>query len=491
MPHGFHFISLIASPFCRRRGWQLLLAAGIVLASRAAALPVFPGAIGYGTDTRAGRSGAVYRVTNLDDKGPGSLRFGIENVEGPRVIIFDVSGVIRLTSDLVVRNDGHGNYGFLTIAGQTAPGPGITLANAGLNITSHDVLVQHISIRTGDQLSPVDNRDCIKVGALPGHPVHHVVVDHVSCSWAVDETASIWTDRSTVSDVTFSNSIFSKPLINGGHSKGSHPYGVLGGRNSSKFSLIGNIMAFNLGRNPLIRDETAGAQVVNNLIYHPGVWGNGVVYIGDLTIPPHAVSVVGNLILRRPLPFVLEQTGPDGVRRPVQYQASDYRNTAIFVHDVVSPEAKLFLHDNRVLNPQDGVWHPINGDPYDSEIFKDSKTHPVARLKADPYANSGGVKWTPWPSTEVEPRLLARAGKTASRRDAIDAQLIDEIKSRGGSYLQDLSDLGEDPWAPVDVQNRRALPLPANPNADDDGDGYTNLEEWLHSLAAEAEGRKV
>jgi hypothetical protein len=348
--------------------------------------------------------------------------------------------------------------------------------------------VQHIAIRPGDRLKPVDNRDCIKVDGLPGHPAHHVVIDHVSCSWAVDETAGTWSDRSTVSDVTFSNSIFSKPVINGGHTKGSHPYGVLGGRNSSKFSLIRNIMAFNLGRNPLIRDKTAGAQVVNNFIYHPGVWGNGVIYIGDLPLPPHAVSVIGNVVLRRPLPFELEQTDPDGVRRLHTYQTSDYRNVAIYVHNVVSPEAGLYLHDNRILNPQDGVWHPTDGDPYNPEIFRDNPQHSVARLSADPYANSGGVAWTVWPATEVEPRLLAHAGKTAARRDAIDAEMIEEIRTRTGVFLQDLSDRGEDPWAPADIQNRRALTLPDNPDTDEDGDGYTNLEEWLHELAAKVEG---
>lgn len=165
--------------------------AGVFLVCHSAsALPVVPSAIGFGTDTVAGRGGEVYRVTNLDDRGPGSLRFGMEEVEGPRVIVFDVSGVIRLSSDLVLREDGPGKHGFLTIAGQTAPAPGITLAGAGISIRSHDILIQHIAIRPGDRLKPVDNRDCIKIGGGPGHPVHHIVIDHVSCSWAVDETAS-------------------------------------------------------------------------------------------------------------------------------------------------------------------------------------------------------------------------------------------------------------------------------------------------------------
>src|SRR5690606_20654072 len=99
-----------------------------------------------------------------------------------------------------------------------------------------------------------------------------------------------------------------EPIINGGHPKGSHPYAALGGRMSRNLTLRGNIMAFALGRNPLIRDETNGAQVVNNFVYRPGVWGNGVIYVGDLTLPPHAVSVIGNVVVRQPLPLDLEQT---------------------------------------------------------------------------------------------------------------------------------------------------------------------------------------
>ncbi len=481
-------IGILAAPFRAVRALAGILAlsgACFPGATRAVALPVFPHAIGFGTDTPAGRGGAIYRVTTLANDGPGSLRHGVENVTGPRVIVFEVSGVIRLESDLVIRHDGHGDYGFLTIAGQTAPAPGITLAGGGLSIQSHDILIQHLAIRPGDRLKPVDNRDCIKIGGYPGHPVHHVVIDHVSCSWAVDETVSTWSDRSSVEDVTFSSCIFSEPVVNGGHSKGSHPYGPLGGRNTSRLSLIGNLLAFNFGRNPLIRDETGGAQIVNNFIYRPGIWSNGAIYIGDLTLPPHAVSVIGNIIVRHPVPFQLEMTGTDGVRARRDFAASDYRNTAIYVHDVVSPEAGLYLHDNRVQNPQTGAWHPSDGDPWSTEIFKDSTKHPVAHLTSDPYANSGGTSWTPLSSEEVEAAVLARAGQRPAERDAIDAALVAKVRARTGSFLQDLA--GEDPWAPVDLQHVRSLTLPDNPHGDDDGDGYTNLEAWLHGLAAALE----
>jgi hypothetical protein len=454
--------------------------AGLLWAAPLWGLPVFPGAVGFGSDTPAGRGGEIYRVTTLADAGPGSLREGVEKLRGPRIIVFDVSGVIRLSSDLVVRP----GQGFLTIAGQTAPWPGITLANAGVAIRAHDILIRHLAIRPGDRLRPVENRDAIKIGSGPGEPVHHVVIDHVSASWAVDETMSTWADKGSVRDVTLSSSMLSEPIINGGHPKGSHPYGPLVGRNSSNVTLVGNIIAFALGRNPLIRDRTGGAQVVNNFIYRPGVWSNSVIYVGDLTLPPHAVSVIGNVAVRHPLPFQLEQTDTKGQRKVVSYAKTDYRQTGIFVHDVISPEAGLYLADNRFFDPQTQTWHPTDGDPWNPVIFRDSSVHPVARLASDPYANSGGTAWQPRPASEVESRLLAGAGKLPARRDPLDAQLTEKIRTRTGGYRTDLASGSEDPWAVADVQRRRPLALPANPSADDDGNGYTNVEDWLHQLAA-------
>jgi hypothetical protein len=458
-------------------GALLLLLAG---ASPAPGLPVFPGAVGFGTDTPAGRGGVIYRVMTLADSGRGSLREGVEKLAGPRTIIFDVGGVIRLRSDLKIPATG----GRLTIAGQTAPEPGITLANGGIAVLGSDVLIQNIAIRPGDRLLPVENRDAIKLEPAPDQPVHHVVIDRVSASWAIDETFSTWGNRADVHDVTLSRSILSEPIVNGGHPKGSHPYAALGGRRTANLTLRENIFAFALGRNPLIRDENGGAQVVNNFIYRPGVWSNGVIYIGDLTRPPHAVSVVGNVVIRHPLPLVLEQTNAQGERRPVSYQLSDYRNTGIFVHKATVPEAALFLADNRFFDPHTGLWHPGDGNPWNPEIFHDNETHPVAHLTADPYAGSGGTPWRPLPSLWVENWVLGGTGKTPATRDALDAGLAEKIRTRTGSFRTDLvlPGAGDDPWQAVDSSVTRRLALPVEPDGDSNGDGYTNLEEWLHQL---------
>ena len=136
----------------RRLAASYILSAAVILAmgsSGAQALPVIPGAAGYGMDTPAGRGGKVYRVTNLNASGAGSLKECIDGTTA-RVCIFEVSGTIRLTSDLIIRNNR------ITIAGQTAPSPGIMLRGAALRIHANDVLVQHLRVRPGDDANGPD-----------------------------------------------------------------------------------------------------------------------------------------------------------------------------------------------------------------------------------------------------------------------------------------------------------------------------------------------
>ncbi len=474
------------------------------------ALPVVPGAVGFGTDTPAGRGGIVYRVTNLNNSGPGSLRFGIEDasMRQPRVIVFEVSGVIDLQSDLVIRDDSFGAYSHLTIAGQTAPYPGITLKNYGISIRSHDILIQHIAIRPGNLVGTqgqLDNRDAIKIETPAGVTVRNIVLDHVSCSWSVDEMASMWGANGAINHVTFLNSIFASPIMNGepdasghsrlrSHSEGTHGFGPLAGPNTSNISMIRNIMAFNYGRNPAIANATAGAQIVNNLIYRPSPWPNGVIRVDNLTAAPHQVSIAGNAIIRHPTPFTMDVTRlPDPAVVDVQTLITtatphpSFYSTGVYISDNVSSSAAFFLDDNRLLDPQTNTWL-VN-----DEIVRDRASTPVTRLSADPYANSGGTAWTPWPSANVEANLVSSAGKFPANRDPIDAELIGHILDRedplpaGGTFLERFSDLGSDPWAPASAQNFRALETPENPSGDDDGDGYTNLEEWLHQMAAAVE----
>jgi hypothetical protein len=150
-------------------------------------LAVFPGAEGFGSTTRAGRGGDVIRVTNLSDAGPGSLRTALQR-EGARIVVFEVGGTIELDSPITIQQP------FLSLAGQTAPDPGITLKGSGIVISTHDVLVQHIRSRPGDGSvgTAPENRDGISVVGSPdgSADVYNVVVDHCSVSWAIDEGVS-------------------------------------------------------------------------------------------------------------------------------------------------------------------------------------------------------------------------------------------------------------------------------------------------------------
>ena len=446
------------------------------------AFPVFPGAVGFGSHTVAGRGGQVYRVTNLNNSGPGSLRYGVQNVEGPRVIIFDVSGVIELESDLVVKPQSQGEYGYLTIAGQTAPPPGITLKNAGISVQNHDVLIQHLAIRPGTStdypnLPRFGNRDAIKVGAPAGETTYNVVIDHVSCSWALDETASTWSDEGSVHDVAFINSSFSDPIRHPTPDKNTG-YGVLGGRNTYRFSVVGNVMAFNLNRSPLIRDTILNTEVVNNFVYRPHYSGNGAIYFGfanpdqpDLEL---IASVAGNVIIRK-------HTGTD---KGYAYSPS---TIGIYVHDGAPTKMSIYLANNSVYNPDLDRWFPSDGDPFNPEVYRTGKLVPRT-WTSNPFPYTRTIPWMDTPDV-IENRLLASAGKHPAFRDAIDQVLFEKIRTRTGDWIEKMEDLGPDPWASADVRLTRRLELPANPNEDDDNDGYTNLEEWLHGWSAYVEGR--
>ena len=177
----------------------------------------FPGAQGAGAISRGGRGGRVLRVTNLEDSGPGSLRSAIETA-GPRTIVFDVGGTIRLKKPLVIRN------GQVTIAGQTAPGGGITVRDRVFDVAADDVVVRYIRARLGDEGGVESDAFTISRG-------RRIMVDHVSASWSVDETLSAGSPAKSpeeqVRDLTVQWSIISESLRKSLHAKGEHGYGSL------------------------------------------------------------------------------------------------------------------------------------------------------------------------------------------------------------------------------------------------------------------------
>jgi len=403
-------------------------------------LPVFPGAEGAGTTTPAGRGGRVIRVTNLNDSGPGSLREAL-SANGPRIVIFDVAGEITLRSNLTIRNP------YLTLAGQTAPSPGITLRGATLIVATHDVLIQHIRVRVGDDPSGPSpgSRDGIR---LLGSDVHNVVIDHVSTSWSIDELISTYDHR----DVTIRNSIFSEGLSRSIHPDGEHSKGVFIAEGSHRLTLVGNLIAHNRDRNPALKGNTS-AVIVNNVIYN---WGNGAAIPiwdsnSDPTGKPVLASVVGNVFLN----------GPDTPSRAV----------CLKVYRSVARGTAIYLRDN--------LWAKAGSDPWS---IAESEASFDVRAESPPV-------WAPLtvrPSHEVEAWVLATAGARPADRDGVDERIIQEVRTRTGRIIDSPAQAGG--W-PSLARKTRALELPENPNEVDPATGYTKIELWLHKLAAEVEGR--
>jgi pectate lyase len=376
-------------------------------------LPVFPGAEGFGTITRAGRGGRIIRVTNLSDRGKGSLREALYT-KGPRVIVFEVGGNINLKSHLKIRNP------YVTIAGQTAPEPGITLTGASLSIKTHDVLIQHLRIRVGDLAigPPPEDRDGIKIqgSKSAAAEVYNIVIDHCSISWAIDEGVSIWYDG--VHDITISRSIISENLSNSKHPKGEHSKGLLIGDHAKRVSIIGNLFAHNNKRNPLIKGNVT-ALIVNNMIYNPG---KAAIHFSDRKgSGPSQASIVGNVIIM----------GKDSQMKlpPISY--SRYMKSDVLI----------YLSENKVFST-DGA------------------------------------------SSDVQRWILSSAGARPMDRDAVDSRLLRGIRNRTGRIIDSQREV--EGFIDIDPVARK-LTIPVNPHADNDGDGYTNLEEWLHSMSKKVE----
>ena len=224
----------------------------------------FPGAEGYGRYTTGGRGGKVYHVTTLEDNDqPGSFRYAV-NQSGPRTIVFDVSGTIFLKSDLPLRN------GNVTIAGQTAPGDGICIADRPFSINANNVIIRFMRFRVGNRFVNAGGDDGADgLGALDRSDI---IVDHCSVSWSIDECLSFSGTKNT----TVQWCIVSQSLKNAGHSKGAHGYGGNWGGSGSSYHH--NLIAHHDSRTPRLGprpttqlDERMDMR--NNVIYNFG--GNG------------------------------------------------------------------------------------------------------------------------------------------------------------------------------------------------------------------------
>lgn len=392
----------------------LILCLGFVGASVAVApsrgLASFSGAVGWGAQTPGGRGGKVIRVTNLSADGPGSFKEAIET-KGPRIVVFEVGGVIDMgRKEIDIREP------YLTIAGQTAPSPGITIIRAGMNVRTNDVIVRHIRIRTG--VDGQVKRSGWDPDAFGTVGAHRVIVDHCTFSWAIDENMSASGPRfkgntpdewraNTSHDVTFSYNLASEGLADASHPKGEHSKGSLVHDNVTNILFYRNIWAHNLERSPLFKGGVRGS-VINNLIYNPGTraihynlmaleWGIHPYQNGQL-------SAVGNVLRGGPstdakMPFLM--LGGDG---DLEYYGRD--NIAVDKHGVTLPMFGRYGETRAKLITMD-----------------------------KPVAWPAGI--AVMPTIDVETHVLANAGARPWDRDADDIRVLYFIAEGRGKIIDD------------------------------------------------------
>lgn len=415
----------------------------------------FPGAEGAGRFALGGRGGRVLRVTHLGDSGPGSLRAAVE-AEGPRTVVFDIGGTIRLASPLIIRRSR------ITIAGQTAPGGGITLRDQPLVIAADDVLVRHLRSRLGDESG-------VEADAVSITRGRRIILDHISASWSVDETLSVGSrydpPERGIYDVTVQWSLIAESLNASGHAKGEHGYGSLvRGGHGARMTFHHNLWAAHRARmprpgnyNPPSTDpEGPRFEFRSNVFYD---WSGGHAGYNADTESLSAYAFIGNAYL----------PGPDSAGK--------------WSFEESNPLARAWFEGNAM----DGT---VPADPW--TLVKDSD-RPGYRLAARPDWAEAAAET----STEAEVRILARVG--AGRvRDAVDIRIIEGVRTRTGHIIDSQSQVGGwpelepgTPWIdgdgdgmPDDWETAHGLnPADAADGvADRDGDGFTNLEDWLNSL---------
>ena len=409
-------------------------------------LPAFPGAEGAGANALGGRGGDVYAVTSLADSGAGTLRDAVTTAPAAgRTVVFKVSGNIELASNLTLTKPR------VTIAGQTAPGGGICLKNYTLRLDADDVVVRHLRSRLGTDAAREDDAVTVWGGI-------NVMVDHCSASWSVDEVLSV-TD--TADNVTLQWCMITEALHDSIHSKGPHGYGsLLAGRLPARYSLHHNLYAHNQSRNPRpgsLDGTTLSFDFRNNVIYN---WG---FFAGYSAASPEAcdMNYVGNYLVKGP-----------GSTTDSAFRGGD-TTTVIFQQG-----NRLDLNRNAVFDGTDTGWGMFSG------------TY-TQRTEAFDFAQ---VNTTDTAAVALQ-RVLSGAGARPWARDTKDAAIAGHVVSGTGGFVSSTIEAGGYPTLtsttpPVDTDND-GMPdfwevamggnaSTADHNGDTNGNGYTNLEEYLH-----------
>lgn len=460
----------------------------------------FPEAEGGGKFTFGGRGGKVYVVTSLEDNGPGSLREACEK-GGPRIIVFNVSGIIRLKTPLIIRAP------YVTIAGQSAPGDGVCVAGESVWINTHDVLIRHMRFRRGETY--VGRRD----DAIGGNPVGNIMIDHVSASWGLDENMSMYRHmyndstgkaeekRGTV-NITIQNSIFSEALDTWNHAFGS----TLGGENCT---FMRNLWANNAARNPSI-GWNGLFNFYNNVVYN---WVHRSIDGGDYQA---TYNIVNNYFKPGPAtplsqPVSYRILKPESGRSKLPYVVF---GRAHVKGNIVEGNAKV------TSNNWDGGVQ-LENKKGDAMTFSEAQPYFAAMNAKEEFPHAHFPVMSAQESYDF---VLGHAGATLPKRDPVDTRVIGDVKNGKpvklssnvqlpekdfehrrlpkDSYkigiITDISQVGGYPvykGTPYKDSDNDGIPdavekeMGLNPNDPSDSakitaSGYANIEIYLNKLAA-------
>ena len=393
----------------------------------------FPSAEGFGRFAKGGRGGDVYHVINLNDHGVGSLRYGVESMDGPRTIVFDISGTIVLNDRLRIEKPN------LTIAGQTAPGEGITLANNAFYVLADDVIVRYIRCRLGDQSGADDDAVSICLGS-------NIILDHVTASWSTDETFSCQSKE--VDSLTVQWCMITESLRHSHHKKGSHGYGGIIG--SLRQTFHHNLYAHHSSRSPKVtwRQHTE-VDFRNNVIYN---WGYKNCYDGATSY----INWANNYY----------RAGPA--------TENDVKDTIFLLSDknvgeYEAYETSLYAAGNYVVGYPD-----VSEDNWNGGIDFANGASEAKNRKHTPHDFPAIAETT---AVEAYPIVVANAGASL-QRDEIDKRIVNEVLSGSATHGNDgiidsQSDVGG--WPNIEVITR-------GENFDTDQDGMPDTWEKTNGL---------
>jgi len=431
----------------------------MLIPDKAASVPAFPGAEGFGAQSIGGRGGKVLFVTNLNDSGSGSLRTAVET-NGPRTVFFRVSGTVALKSAIVIKKP------YITIAGQTAPGDGICLKNHALTIAADNVIVRYIRCRPGDNAKAQSDSLSISSG-------RDIIVDHCSASWSVDETLSA-SSRGRLGNVTVQWCIISESLDDSIHHKGSHGYGsLIRGSFGNGYTYHHNLYAHHHARLPrpgnyIDRSRDPEGFVLdfrNNVIYN---WaGRTAGYNADGSNGTNSITkmnFVGN------------------------YYKTGINSKGSLAFSESTHAARGWFSGNCMNGSYpDDPWSLVSFSRFSNEeikAYKQSSQIPVPAVKSDN-------------AMTAYKRVLTEAGAVLPKRDTVDIRIVSEVRNGTGKIIDDEEQVGGWPELksaePPKDSDRDGMPDdwekqygfdsndPADRNGDHDADGYTNLEEYLNS----------